>query len=54
MSIQIEISMDNVVIEGQAVKRPNYISRIQWLDYWEDTLAIRKKYCKYCGMTTGK
>ncbi len=50
--MNIEISMDSVKIEDQTVKRPEYISRMQWLDYWDGVKAVKKSYCKYCGMTT--
>ncbi len=52
--MDIEINMDSVVIEGQTMKRPSYISRHHWMDWWETTLAIKQKYCKYCGMTAKK
>lgn len=50
--MDIEVNMDSVVIEGQTVKRPDYFGRKQWLDYWESLLAVKKQYCKHCGMTT--
>ncbi len=52
--MNIEINMDSVTIEGQVVKRPDFFGRGQWVDWWEKTLAINKRYCYYCGMTAKK
>ena len=33
--MEIVISMDSVTIWGQTIMRPDSISRMQWLEYWE-------------------
>lgn len=32
----MDVECDRVVIENTEVKRPARISRIQWLEFWED------------------
>jgi hypothetical protein len=32
--MQIDVYMDHVVIEGQVVQRPSYISRSKWMSFW--------------------
>jgi hypothetical protein len=49
--MKIDIYMDHVIIEGQTIRRPSYISRGHWMQWWETTTAFKQKYCKYCGMT---
>jgi len=44
--MNIEINMDSVVIEKQIVKRPDYISRSEWLAFWE---AKPLRNCYRCG-----
>jgi hypothetical protein len=33
--MQIDIDMDRVTIEGQVVKRPDSVSRSEWMKWWE-------------------
>ena len=33
--MEIIVHMDYVIIVGQIVKRPSYISRSAWMAYWE-------------------
>ena len=39
--MQIIIDMDQVVIEGTPVPRPVYISRSQWIGYWERCSRVK-------------
>jgi Zn ribbon nucleic-acid-binding protein len=50
--MKIDIYLDHVIVEGQTIKRPSYISRGQWLKWWETSLAIERQECVYCGMVT--
>jgi len=34
--LKINIDMDQVEIEGQVVKRPNWITRYRWDRFWHD------------------
>lgn len=38
--------MDHVIIEGQTLRRPSYISRLHWLEVWEGfSYLYGKKNC---------
>jgi hypothetical protein len=47
--VDIEINMDNVMIEGQTVNRPDYISRGQWMQQWEIIKSKIRRNCPTCG-----
>ena len=42
--MQIDVDMDQVTINGQVVKRPTYLSRSQWMIYWD---AVKHLNCPY-------
>lgn len=44
--MSIDIYMDYVVVEGQVVKRPDYISRKVWMDQWEVASFRVKQGCR--------
>ena len=48
--MKIDVYMDHVIIEGQTIRRPSYISRLQWLKFWETKSAIERLECIHCGM----
>lgn len=35
IKLSIEVEPDRVLIESQVIYRPDYISRSQWMVYWE-------------------
>ena len=51
MTLEIYADKDKVVIEHQAIKRPNYLSPSQWLKFWEDVKSTKGKNvtCWSCG-----
>ena len=51
MTLEIYADKDKVVIEHQAIKRPNYLSPSQWLKFWEDIKFTKGKNvtCWSCG-----
>ncbi len=41
IKLDIAVEPDRVLIEGQVLYRPNYISRSQWMNYWEKIERIQ-------------
>jgi len=43
--MNIDVYMDHVIIEGQTIRRPSYISRSRWLRHWETVAPwLRKQF----------
>lgn len=46
---RIEPNRDDVRIEGQVVKRPDYVPRSDWLRFWENYGSQPEQRCPTCG-----
>jgi len=44
MKPEILINFDSVFIARQEVQRPQYMSRKEWLEFWEEVEAYSKGY----------
>jgi hypothetical protein len=47
--MKIDVYTDHVIIEGQTIRRPSYISRSQWMQQWEMINAKIRRNCPTCG-----
>lgn len=43
--LELNVDMDSISIEGQKVVRPNWISRHNWLQYWEAIQRVSQTGC---------
>lgn len=48
MQVELIVERDQVRLEDQALKRPNSVSRTDWLKFWENAEVYPKYKCADC------
>ena len=53
LMFELNINPDSIEIEGQIIKRPSWIARTSWMQYWEAIKMVSHDGCNRgdCGVT---
>jgi hypothetical protein len=46
----VQVNLDSVTVVQQVINRPDYVSRSDWVNFWEDVkYSWNEPHCVSCG-----